>query len=106
VRTTGFTSLVEARTELVAHGFNQAFSSPGRPALWAKPGAKERDHRAIAIRNGETEYRIVPYPGPAAASPAELPALQARDKIIGYTEPPEAEASIIKPEDEDLSFLQ
>jgi hypothetical protein len=101
MRTTGFESLPDARRELAAHGYSLGFSSPGRPALWAKAGARERDYRAIALATGDTEYRIVPYPLPATCTPEQLSALQARDKIIGY----EADEVMVVEAEEDLSFL-
>jgi hypothetical protein len=77
----GFDTAAEARRELVNHGYSQAFSSPGRPGLWARAG--KRDHRAVAQRVQEATWSIVPYPEPASARPDQLAELRARDRIVG-----------------------
>ena len=54
-----------------------AFSSPGRPELWAKG----RERRAVQrrVKGADVEWEIVAYPEPAECTEAELPALTARD---------------------------
>ncbi len=73
---------LQARSELSTNGFVTAFSSPGRPELWARP--KDRKSRfAIQRENRQRSQRwhIIDYPEPATCTPDALAELTARDGV-------------------------
>lgn len=71
------------RKELLDHGFVTAFSSPGRPELWCKPGDKSQRFAVQRETLGRSErWHIVPYPEPAACNPEQLMELTVRDGVI------------------------
>ena len=76
-------SRLDARTELSEHGFVSAFSSPGRPELWAKP--KDRKSRFAVQREKRARtdrWHIVTYPEPSTCLPDMLAELTARDGVV------------------------
>ncbi len=66
-------SALSARRELTKAGFVTAFSSPGRPECWGKPGDRKTRY-AIAREDRERcqKWHIVDYPGSPVCSPGEL----------------------------------
>lgn len=85
----GHPSQVAARSELMKSGFVQAFSSPGRPELWCKPG--DRRARFSVGRDAQNVWHIAPYPEPSSCLPSELGALNKRDRVLGTEQVSEAE---------------
>ena len=71
---TGHPTAESARTELANEGYRQAFSSPGRPALYIKKHSK-RYAVAELEKARSSEWLIVPYPEPSVVNANELSAL-------------------------------
>lgn len=75
------TTRLAARTALRELGYVVAFSSPGRPELWAKGNL---DRRAVrrCIRGADVTWELVAYPEPSECAPGELAGLAARDGAV------------------------
>lgn len=73
----------EVRKELCDAGFVTAFSSPGRPELWCKPGDKKQRFavQRETLKRSE-RWHIVPYPEPSTCNAEKLIELTARDGVV------------------------
>ena len=71
------------RKELVDNGLVTAFSSPGRPELWCKPGDKKTRFavQRETLKRSE-RWHIIPYPDPSSCTPEKSIELTARDGVV------------------------
>lgn len=76
-------SRAAVRKHLIDNGFVDAFTSPGRPELWLKPGSPKLRYAVQRERSDEGErWHIIPYPEPSVCSSQKVRELAARDGVL------------------------